>query len=47
MLLGFWLAGWDVSEGEAPIITAVSFLSGIGLTLVLDERTDRARDRRE
>jgi hypothetical protein len=46
LLIGCWLAGWDVNESEGPVIMVVSFLSAIGVTLVLDERSDRARDRR-
>jgi UDP-N-acetylmuramyl pentapeptide phosphotransferase/UDP-N-acetylglucosamine-1-phosphate transferase len=51
MLVGCWLAGWDVDENEAFWIVFVPFFSGLALLMWLDDRfpsdpRSRARHRR-
>jgi hypothetical protein len=42
LLLGCWLAGWDVDDGEGSVIMVVVFVGAIGVTLALGERDYRA-----
>ena len=38
MLLGCWIAGWEVSDPEAAAIVVSTFVCGLGSLLWLEER---------
>lgn len=41
MLVGCWLAGWELSDGAAAAIVTAAFAAGLGTLLVLDDRDER------